>query len=240
MNRYKIDYTIEIAVVLVIVISLILGLIALISNIRDVSYVTPSSYEESMESEQEFIFSSDEKPDESEEDIYDVVESSVEVCSSYVKEPIYDESVYEETDDEEIDLYYDVPLSDELQDYIFEVCEDYGVNHLVVLAMIKKESAFNSASIGDNGNSLGLMQIQPRWHQERMNKLGVTDLLDPYQNVLVGVDYLADMMAYGKGIEWSLMAYNGGPTYANQKAAAGEVNKYTTSVLEYAMNFERR
>ena len=170
----------------------------------------------------------------------DVVESSAEVRSSYIEETIYDESTYENESTEEVKLYYDVPLSDDLQDYILEVCEGYGVNHLVVLAMIKKESAFNSASVGDNGNSFGLMQIQPRWHQQRMNELGVTDLLDPYQNILVGVDYLADMLAYEKGLEWALMAYNGGPTYANRKLAAGEVNKYTKSVLEYTMNFERR
>ena len=231
MNKYKIDYIVEIVVVLAIIVFLILGLLALVSNVRETSYQAQSSYDEQV---------ADEKVSELREETYNVVESSAEVRSSYIEETIYDESTYINERTEEIKLYYDVPLSDDLQDYIFEVCEGYGVNHLVVLAMIKKESAFNSASVGDNGNSLGLMQIQPRWHQQRMNELGVTDLLDPYQNILVGVDYLADMMAYEKGLEWALMAYNGGPTYANQKAAAGEVNKYAKSVLEYAMNFERR
>ena len=218
-------------IVLAIIVFLILGLLALVSNVRETSYEDKSSYEELVVSE---------KVSESEEEVYDVIEPSAEVRSSYIEGPIYDESIYENESTEEVKLYYDVPLNDDLQDYIFEVCEDYGVNHLVVLAMIKKESAFNSASVGDNGNSFGLMQIQPRWHQQRMNELGVTDLLDPYQNILVGVDYLADMMAYEKGLEWALMAYNGGPTYANQKLASGEVNKYAKSVLEYAMSFERR
>ena len=231
MNKYKIDYIVEIVIVLAIIVFLILGLLALVSNVRETSYKAQSSYDEPV---------ADEKVSELREETYDVVESSAEVRSSYIEETIYDESTYENESTEEVKLYYDVPLSDDLQDYILEVCEGYGVNHLVVLAMIKKESAFNSASVGDNGNSFGLMQIQPRWHQQRMNELGVTDLLDPYQNILVGVDYLADMLAYEKGLEWALMAYNGGPTYANRKLAAGEVNKYTKSVLEYTMNFERR
>lgn len=128
--------------------------------------------------------------------------------------------------------YYDVPLDEDLQRYIFEQCEEKGVDPKLVLAMIYVESSFRPSAIGDKGNSFGLMQIQPRWHQKRMDKLGCTDLLDPYQNVTVGIDYIADLIGRKDSIEWALMAYNAGASTANKKAAAGEVTKYVTKVFE--------
>ena len=127
-------------------------------------------------------------------------------------------------------VYFDVPLDDELQEYIFDICQDYGVDPELIVSMIFHESNFDSAVIGtnDSGYSYGLMQIMPCWNQARMEKLGCLDLLNPYQNVLVGVDLMAEYIEKGYGIEWALMAYNGGPSYANRKAAEGVVSGYAT------------
>ena len=76
------------------------------------------------------------------------------------------------------------------------------------------------------------MQIQPIWHSERMNKLGVTDLLNPYQNVTVGIDFLAELLEEGKGTAWALSAYNGGPDYADDLFENGTTSKYAVEVLE--------
>lgn len=130
--------------------------------------------------------------------------------------------------------YFDVPLGDDLQDHIFNVCESYGVDPAIIVAMIYKESTYRADCMGDNGNAYGLMQVQPRWHQARIYRLGVTDLLDPYQNVRVGIDYFAELLGYEQGLNWSLMAYNGGITYANKKVAAGEVSGYVKVVTSMA------
>lgn len=132
--------------------------------------------------------------------------------------------------------YFDVPLEEELQDYIFDICEEYGVDPELIVSMIFHESNFDSAAIGENdsGYSYGLMQIMPRWNYERMERLGCLDLLNPYQNVLVGVDLVAEYVQKGYGIEWALMAYNGGPSYANRKAAEGVVSGYVTRITDYA------
>lgn len=117
--------------------------------------------------------------------------------------------------------YYDVPLSHELQEYIIDVCAEYpseinGVHLELVLAMIEKESSYNHNSIGDNGEAFGLMQVQPKWHQARMAKFGVTDLLDPYQNVRVGIDYLAECLGKYETLDEALTVYNAGPTGAEK------------------------
>ena len=143
-------------------------------------------------------------------------------------------TIHEQDTEVKTHLYYDIPLDENLQDYILEVCHDYGVNHLIVLGMIEKESTFGPNVIGDNGEAFGLMQIQPKWHQERMGRLGVTDILDPYQNVLVGVDYFAEILSYDRGIAWALMAYNGGATYANELTNEGAISSYVTDVFNNA------
>lgn len=132
--------------------------------------------------------------------------------------------------------YFDVPLEEELQDYIFDICDEYGVNPELIVSMIFHESNFDSDVIGENnsGYSYGLMQIMPRWNYERMERLGCIDLLNPYQNVRVGVDLIAEYIGRGHGIEWALMAYNGGPSYANRKAAEGVVSGYTTRIMDDA------
>ena len=143
-------------------------------------------------------------------------------------------TIHEQDTEVKTHLYYDIPLDEDLQDYILEVCHDYGVNHLIILGMIEKESAFGPNVIGDNGETFGLMQVQPKWHQERMDRLGVTDISDPYQNVLVGVDYFAEMLSYDRGIAWALMAYNGGATYANELTDEGVISSYVIDVFDNA------
>lgn len=131
-------------------------------------------------------------------------------------------------------IYFDVPLSKDLQDHIFTLCEQYNVDPIIVIAMIERESTYKANAIGDDGNAFGLMQIQPRWHQDRMDELGVTDLLDPYQNVEVGIDFLAELYELSGSYEWALTAYNGGMAYANKKSAAGELSYYARAVLSLA------
>lgn len=120
---------------------------------------------------------------------------------------------------------YDVPLDLDLQLFIIQECEEHHIDPAVIIAMIQRESTFKVEAIGDNGNSFGLMQIQPRWHSERMNKLGCTDLLDPYQNVAVGIDFLAEMLDWYDGdMAKALTAYN-------QGTFKGVVSNYASGIL---------
>lgn len=127
-----------------------------------------------------------------------------------------------------VSTFYDVPLDTELQAHIINECGGYGIDPAIVFAMIERESGFRADAVGDNGKSFGLMQIMEKWHEERMEKLGVTDLLNPHENVLVGIDYLAEMLNRDKGIEWALAAYNAGASGANKGYGAD----YAKGVLE--------
>lgn len=125
-------------------------------------------------------------------------------------------------------ILYDVPLDASLQLHIIQVAESYGIDPAIIFAMCYRESTYNPASIGDYGASFGLMQIQPKWHSDRMSRLGCTDLLDPYQNVIVGTDYLAEQAArYGGDIGKALVAYNAGHY-------SGTITKYATAIMDMA------
>lgn len=163
-------------------------------------------------------------------------ETEVEAESSSEVKTDLEEDLIEE----EKPRFFDVPLDEDLQTYIFELSEDIGIDPAIVIAIVEKESNYDALAVGDHGRSLGLMQIQFRWHTARMAELGCDDLLDACQNVCVGIDILADLLEEGRSIEWVLMAYNGGHTYADRLASEGRVSEYVTEVLKMAEELERR
>jgi soluble lytic murein transglycosylase-like protein len=129
---------------------------------------------------------------------------------------------------------YRVPMDDRLQMYIISESERHGIDPAIVLAICEQESKYNAHGIGDNGKSLGLMQIQERFHRERMARLACDDLLDPYQNATVGIDFLAYLIDYYKGnVEMAIMAYNAGQAGAHNNWFCREVfqNEYSQAVL---------
>ena len=132
---------------------------------------------------------------------------------------------------------YNVPLTDDLQLHIIHLCEEMHIEPAIIFGMIHRESNFDASAIGDGGASFGLMQIQPRWHSERMERLGCNDLLDPFQNVTVGIDYFAEMLdRYDGDIHKALVAFNAGATGAEKHwFSKGEYSSdYSRDVMQMA------
>jgi hypothetical protein len=73
-----------------------------------------------------------------------------------------------------------------------------------------------------------------------MARLGVTDLFDPYGNVLVGVDYLAELLAEYGDMGMALTAYNAGPSGAYEYYFSNGIyaNEYAEAVLEQSEIFD--
>ena len=142
----------------------------------------------------------------------------------------------EPTETEPPTILYDVPLSEDLQMYIIGLGERFGIDPAIIIAQIWKESRFNPNSVGDGGDSLGLMQIQPKWHSGWMKLLNCPDLLDPYQNVYVGVHILADHYQRYDDIGMALTSYNAGATgaYNNYFSKGIYASEYAESVMAYA------
>ena len=152
-----------------------------------------------------------------------IPEPTAEVYEEVITEPA--EEVTEAT--EPSATLYDVPLDVSLQEHIIEKAEEHGIDPAIIVAMAYKESTWNEKCIGDDGDSYGLLQVQPKWHYRRMQELGCTDLLDPYQNVTVAVDYLCELLNRYGSIDKALTAYNRG-------SYSGTVTEYAKTVMAYA------
>lgn len=136
--------------------------------------------------------------------------------------------------------YYDVPLSHELQDYIFALCEEKNVPSRLVIAMIETESSFRSDVISGT-DDYGLMQINACNHEWMSERYGVTDFLDPFQNVLCGISYIAGHLDNCDGdIEMALMSYNMGGYGASLLWEKGVYSTaYSRIIVERMSKYER-
>lgn len=122
--------------------------------------------------------------------------------------------------------------------YCQEIAEKYGICPELIMAVCEHESNWNPDAVGTLGDT-GLMQIVPKYHGERMQYLGVTDLTDPYSNILVGADYLAELATKYEDVAEALMVYNMGKEKAEKLYNKGIISEYATDILERSAEMER-
>lgn len=115
----------------------------------------------------------------------------------------------------------------------YETCVEYGEQYNIcpelLMAIIERESAGKPDV--ENGSCKGLMQISVKWHSDRMERLGVTDIFDERSNILVGADYLAELFEKYEDTATVLMIYHG-ERNAVQKVKRGEISGYARWILE--------
>lgn len=126
-------------------------------------------------------------------------------------------------------------LPEVVQVYTFCLCREYGVDYSTVLAIIQTESGFCWEA--QSQSAFGYMQVIPSQHQDRIQRLSVEDIKNPYGNIRVGVDYLAELLQkYDGDYHKALTAYRWGPTGANRKyfSKGEEKSKYSKAVTKTA------
>lgn len=128
-------------------------------------------------------------------------------------------------------------LSEEIQGYCIEIGEMYGICPELLMAIIEAESSGNPQA--ENKGCVGLMQISAKYQTERMERLYVTDLFDAYGNILIGTDYLLELIERnGDEISYILDVYNGN-SRANWYVENGEISRYADKILKRSAELER-
>lgn len=124
------------------------------------------------------------------------------------------------------EFFYDIPLSENLQRYIFEICKGEDVPVSLVLAMIEHESAFDPEAVSDT-NDYGLMQINEINLDQLKEDYRCTDMFNPYQNVFSGVKIISFYLKkYDGDLNKALMAYNLGDHGARTAWRDGILSTY--------------
>lgn len=79
-----------------------------------------------------------------------------------------------------------------------------------------------------------------KWHTDRMQNLGCTDLMNPYQNVRVGIDFLSYLLKKYGTIQDTLAAYNYGEKGAREYLWNNGVYvySYNTAIMQRMKEIE--
>jgi len=112
---------------------------------------------------------------------------------------------------------------------IVSAANNHGIEPLLLYSVMCQESAFNGQAISPKGAS-GLMQLMPA----TAARFGVTNILDPQQNIYAGARYLRFLLDMFDGdVNLALAGYNAGEN---------AVKKYGNAVPPYpeTINYVRK
>lgn len=125
-----------------------------------------------------------------------------------------------------------VSMDEDLQEFVFYLSTAYEMDFTFVMALIQHESRYDAGAISAT-NDYGLMQINTINHPYLKETLGITDFLNPYDNIRGGMFILRNLFEKYEQPNKVLMAYNMGETGASRlwKQGIFESN-YSNSVLE--------
>lgn len=110
--------------------------------------------------------------------------------------------------------------NDSIDSYIVDSSRRYRIDPLLIYSQMGKESSYKPGALSPKGAS-GLMQLMPKTAE----RMGVTDIYDPKQNIEGGVRYMRLLLdMFGGNTQLALAGYNAGE---------GAVIKYGYKVPPY-------
>lgn len=107
--------------------------------------------------------------------------------------------------------------------YIEEIHAMYfpELDPVIVQAVMQSESNY-VPTVESYCGAVGLMQVLPKYHAWRMSKYGLSDIWDPYTNIVVGMDFLNETYEKTGLYYQALRAYGGTDRYAKYILALSE------------------
>ena len=137
----------------------------------------------------------------------------------------------------------DTSESDGIPFMIRQYAEVGGSEYDICPELLESIAYFESRYTADavNGSCMGLMQVNPNAHKDRLEKYGWSseDLLDPYKNMMIASDYLQELFDEYEDVGLVLYIYNGNSTGLKQYKKTGQLNKYAAKILDRSAELER-
>lgn len=151
---------------------------------------------------------------------------------------IIDQPIRSEAQEPVISSEDEIPI--EIQEYCEKVGEEFDICPELLEAMAYHESRFIPTVT--NGNCWGLMQVNVKIHSDRIEKYDYTeeDLLEPYPNIVVAADFLAELYAtYGDDNPIILSIYQGNWKAVSEYKEYGFLTEYVEDILTRSAKYER-
>lgn len=126
------------------------------------------------------------------------------------------------------------------EEQVMKMAEEIGGKYNIcpefLTAIAFRESNYNPNAEYDG--CVGLMQISPKWHVDRMERLYVSDLREPYGNMLVAADYLLELFEQYGDPGMVLQIYNGDSNSESYWNENSEMSEYAMDIIEMSEELE--
>ncbi len=157
-----------------------------------------------------------------EQESSEVIEETEPAPEPVIEQPVSD-----------LNLYSSDTLSrDALETYCLQAGTEFSVDPYVLEALCETESGLNVDA--KNGQFIGLFQISPAYHTDRMESIGGTDLWDPQTNTRTAASFLADLYTDCNDMSYALMKYNMKAETADKMWKNGQVSAYAKTIMKRA------
>lgn len=130
------------------------------------------------------------------------------------------------------------PAATSLDQMVSDTSKRFGLDEGLLRAVIQTESGFNPSAVSRAG-AKGLMQLM----DGTAKALGVSDSLDPAQNVEGGAKYLRQLIDRFGDVKLALAAYNAGPGRVAQYGGIppfAETQRFVQRVQQNWQNYQAR
>ena len=134
----------------------------------------------------------------------------------------------------------DIPLSEDIQKYAYNKCQESGIDYSIFLGLMRKESSFNPEVVSKT-NDYGLCQINKGNHNWMREVFGSDwDPMNPYDSIDASIFMLSE---YTKDYNCDnyhvlLMNYNMGHGNAVECFNNGIYSsKYSRTIMDYAKEY---
>lgn len=132
--------------------------------------------------------------------------------------------------------YTDPDIPVEVQEAAIKYGEEYGILPEFLEALAWRESRYHADAVSKDGSCIGLCQVNPKWHKERMERTGKTDLYNIDDNMNVAADYLSELLQEHPGEpEIALMIYNGDHSYRE-----GNISQYAQDIMKKSQELAKK
>lgn len=129
-----------------------------------------------------------------------------------------------------------VDMDEDLQEYVFNLCYCYNIDWTLVMALIEKESQYQS-NVVSKTDDYGLMQINKSNFEWLTDVTGVTDFLNAKDNIRCGVFVLRKLFEKYDDPCKVLMAYNMGENGAGK---LWDMGIYQTEYSQDVLTIQQR